>query len=302
MDVIRTASQIRSRSEDARTAGRSIGLVPTMGALHEGHVSLLRRAREESDLVVMSLFVNPLQFDEPHDLAAYPRDERRDLRVADRSGVDVVFAPTAEDLFGSDPLEPIDPGPMGRVFEGAARPGHFAGVVTVVARLFDAVAPDRAYFGEKDAQQLFVVRGFVAARALRLEVVGCPTEREPDGLAMSSRNASLTPEQREAAGCLFLGLTEAAELARGGERDAATLVATIAREVGATAQARLDYAAIVEEETFEQVRLLDGDRRHRALVAARFGGVRLIDNLVLPRASGGGREGRVVASAPGGRG
>lgn len=234
----------------------------------------------------MSLFVNPLQFGDPGDLAAYPRDERRDVRVAERNGVDLVFAPTAEELLGDgDPRPSIDPGPLGLVLEGAARPGHFAGVATVLARLFDVVGPDAAYFGEKDAQQLAVVRSLVVRLELPIEIVGCPTVREPDGLAMSSRNASLTPEQREAAGCLFLALTEAAELARGGERDAPVLVATIAREIGATPQARLEYATIVDDATFEKVAVLADGSRHRVLLAARFGEARLIDNLLLPAPS-----------------
>ncbi|MEX2274076.1 MAG: pantoate--beta-alanine ligase [Actinomycetota bacterium] len=286
MDVTRTIADTRAVCDQARGGSRSIGLVPTMGALHEGHESLLRRAHHEQDLVAMSLFVNPLQFGDPGDLAAYPRDERRDVRVAERNGVDLVFAPTAEELLGDgDPRPSIDPGPLGLVLEGAARPGHFAGVATVLARLFDVVGPDAAYFGEKDAQQLAVVRSLVVRLELPIEIVGCPTVREPDGLAMSSRNASLTPEQREAAGCLFLALTEAAELARGGERDAPVLVATIAREIGATPQARLEYATIVDDATFEKVAVLADGSRHRVLLAARFGEARLIDNLLLPAPS-----------------
>jgi pantoate--beta-alanine ligase len=174
----------------------------------------------------------------------------------------------------------VDPGPLGERLEGAARPGHFRGVATVVAKLFSVVGPSTAYFGEKDGQQLAMVRRMVRDLSLPIEVVGCPTVREPDGLATSSRNAFLSPEQREAAGCLFLALSEAAEMARGGERDAATLVAAMAREVGATPEARIDYAAVVDEETFEEVGTIAGPAR--ALVAARFGETRLIDNLLLP--------------------
>jgi pantoate--beta-alanine ligase len=241
----------------------------------------MRRAREETDLVVVTLFVNPLQFGTVDDLAAYPRDEDQDRRIAEAIGVDVLFAPTAEEMYPAGPPEiRVDPGPLGERLEGASRPGHFGGVATVVAKLLHAVGPARAYFGEKDAQQVAVIRRMVRDLSFPVEVAVCPTVRERDGLAMSSRNRRLTPEQREAAGCLFLALSEAAELARAGVGDAAKLVAAMAREVGATSLARLDYAAVVDDETFDDVHQISGPAR--ALVAARFGDVRLIDNLLLP--------------------
>jgi pantoate--beta-alanine ligase len=252
-----------------------------MGAFHDGHVALMRRARDERDAVVVSIFVNPLQFGPGEDLSRYPRDEDRDLSMAGELGVDVVFAPSVEEMYPAGrPEVTVDPGPVGERLEGARRPGHFRGVATVVAKLFNVVGPSTAYFGEKDAQQLAVIRRMVRDLSLPIEVVGCPTVREPDGLAKSSRNANLSPDQREAAGCLFLGLSEAAEMARGGERDAAALVAAMAREIGATPEARIDYAAVVDEETFEEVGTIT--RPARALVAARFGETRLIDNLLLP--------------------
>ena len=269
------------RCERARAAGASVGFAPTMGALHEGHASLVRRARDENDLVVVSVFVNPLQFGDPADLAAYRRDEERDLALLEELGTDVVFAPDDAEMYPSgEPEVTVDPGPLGARLEGAARPGHFRGVATVIAKLLHAVGPCAAYFGEKDAQQLALVRRLVRDLSFPVRVVACPTVREPDGLALSSRNERLTPEQREAAGCLFLALSEAAELARAGERDARVLVAAMAREVGATPLARLDYAAVVDEETFESVDELGA--RNRAVVAARFGDVRLIDTLALP--------------------
>lgn len=281
MEVIRTVAATLAGAERARAGGASVGLVPTMGAFHEGHRSLMRRARTERDLVIVSLFVNPLQFGDPADLATYPSDEEADLAAAEREGIDVVFAPTVEEVYpGGEPEVSVDPGPLGRRLEGAARPGHFQGVATVVATLFHAVGRCAAYFGEKDAQQLFLIRRMVRDLSFPVNVVACPTVREPDGLAMSSRNARLTPEQRDAAPCLFLALSEAAAAARGGERDAGALVAVMAREVGATRQARLDYAAVVDDERFEEVRTVE--RPCRALVAARFGDVRLIDNLLLP--------------------
>jgi pantoate--beta-alanine ligase len=281
VEVIRTLSGIFSRCEEARAPGSAIGLVPTMGALHEGHASLVRRAREERHVVVVSIFVNPLQFGDPRDLAAYERDEEQDLRVLGDLGVDLAFVPTVDEMYpGGGPEVSVDPGPLGERLEGSSRPGHFRGVATVVAKLFHAVGPSAAYFGEKDAQQLEVVRRMVRDLSFPIEVVACPTVREPDGLAISSRNARLSREQREAAGCLFLALSEAAELARSGERVAARLVAVMAREIGATPGTRLDYAAVVDDATFEEIRELDGPAR--ALVAARFGDVRLIDNLRLP--------------------
>jgi len=253
-----------------------------MGAFHEGHRSLMRRARDERDLVVVSVFVNPLQFGDPADLERYPRDEAADLRVAEAEGVDVVFAPAVQAMYpDGEPAVTVDPGSLGERLEGAARPGHFRGVATVVAKLFDAVGPCVAYFGEKDAQQLAVVRATVRDLSMPVEVRSCPVVREADGLALSSRNRLLTTEQREAASCLFLALSTAAELTRGGEADARVLVAAMAREIGATPQARIDYAAVVDDATFDEVSTIAGPAR--ALVAARFGDLRLIDTLLLPR-------------------
>jgi pantoate--beta-alanine ligase len=253
-----------------------------MGALHDGHRSLIRRARGERARVAVSIFVNPTQFGDREDLARYPRDERADLAVCEAEGVDAVWAPPVEEVYPLGAAFPHpSPGPVGDLYEGAARPGHFAGVLQVVHRLFDVVGPCAAYFGEKDAQQLFLVRRMVRDdAALEVDVVGCPTVRAPDGLALSSRNAYLSAEEREQATCLFLALTEAAERSRRGERDADVLVAVMAREIGATPLARLDYAAVVSEATFEPVGTIEGAAR--AIVAARFPSARLIDNLLLP--------------------
>ena len=254
-----------------------------MGALHGGHMSLIRRARQERDAAVVSIFVNPLQFGDRADLSRYPRDEARDVAICEELGVDVVWAPSQEQMYPPDvDLDSPEPGPVGDRFEGASRPGHFSGVLTVVRRLLDVIGPCAAYFGEKDAQQLFLVRRMVRLESLLVEIVACPTVREPDGLALSSRNASLTAEEREQAGCLFLGLSEAATLVRSGERDAHALVAAIAREVGATPLARLDYAGVVDDASFEPVATLIGSVRARAIVAAGFPSARLIDNLGLP--------------------
>ena len=284
MDLIRDAGELRSRTDAARAGGGDVGLVPTMGALHEGHLSLIRRAREECATVVVSIFVNALQFADPADLERYPHNEERDLVLCDVEGVDVVWAPPVEQVYppGVELAHP-DPGPVGRSFEGASRSGHFEGVLTLVHRLFGVTGPCNAYFGEKDAQQLFLIRRMVAAESLPVAVVGCPTVRAPDGLALSSRNARLTPDEREQAACLFLALTEAAALSRRGERDPNVLVAAMAREVGATPLVRLDYAAVVNDRTFELVDRLDPAVPARALVAAELGSARLSDNLSLPR-------------------
>ncbi|HZD79142.1 MAG TPA: pantoate--beta-alanine ligase [Actinomycetota bacterium] len=281
MEMIRAVAELRAEGDRARAEGSLVGLVPTMGALHEGHASLIRRARQECRAVIVSIFVNPLQFGSGDELRSYPRDEARDLRVCEGLGVDLVFAPSAGAMYPEgEPTVALDPGPLGRRLEGASRPGHFRGVLTVVAKLFHAAGPCRAYFGEKDAQQLFLVRRMVRELDFPVQVVACPTVREADGLARSSRNVLLSAQERQAAGCLFLALSEAAELSRSGERDGGRIVAVMAREVGATPLARLDYAAVVDEDTFEEVRRAEGSMR--ALVAARFGAVRLIDTLRLP--------------------
>jgi pantoate--beta-alanine ligase len=285
MELIRTAAGVRTTADAWRGSGETVGLVPTMGALHEGHDELINRARRDRDHVIVSIFVNPLQFAGGEDFDRYPRHEEIDVARAEALGVDVVWAPSVGEMYppGIALAEP-DPGPIGEEFEGAARPGHFAGVLKVVHRLLDVTGPCAAYFGEKDAQQLFLVRRMVRDLGLPDEIVGCAIVREPDGLARSSRNAYLSPDERDQAGCLFLGLSEAAALARAGERAAPVLVAAIAREVGATPLARLEYAAVVDEATFEPIVIVD--RPARAIVAARFPSARLIDNLPLPRASG----------------
>jgi pantoate--beta-alanine ligase len=253
-----------------------------MGALHDGHASLIRRSRGETGRTLVSIFVNPAQFAPGEDLATYPRDEDRDLETCRRLGVDAVWAPPIDEVYRPGlPLAEPDPGPVGVTFEGAARPGHFRGVLKVVHRLFDLTGPCRAYFGEKDAQQLFLIRRLVREEAMPVTIVPCATVRESDGLAISSRNARLGSDEREEAGCLFLALSEAAVLARAGEGDAAVIVAAMTREIGATPLARLDYAAVVGDDTFEAIDRVAGPAR--AIVAARFPSARLIDNLLLPR-------------------
>ncbi|HWC70552.1 MAG TPA: pantoate--beta-alanine ligase [Actinomycetota bacterium] len=299
MELIRDAAALRRRMDDLRAGGGTVALVPTMGDLHGGHRSLISRARREHPVVSVSIFVNPRQFGDAADFEAYPRDESRDLAACEELGVDVVWAPHVDEVFPPGlELPSPDPGPAGGTYEGAARPGHFEGVLTVVHRLFDVFGPCAAYFGEKDAQQLFLVQRMVDLERLPVEVVACPTVRESDGLAMSSRNARLSPDEREQAGCLFLALSEAAELARSGERDTNVLVAAMAREVGATPLARLDYAAVIDDRTFTPAARLEPEMPARALVAARFPSARLIDNLRLSARDRVGDDGRWLRPEP----
>ena len=281
MDVIGSAEVFGLACENARSSGAVIGFVPTMGALHQGHARLLGQARQDCGVVAMSIFVNPLQFNSPRDLAAYPRTLERDLAQAGSLGVDVAFVPSEDEMYpGGRPEVSVDPGPLGERLEGRSRPGHFRGVLTVVAKLFNLVGPSRAYFGEKDAQQLALVRAMVASLDFPVIVVSCPTVRDPDGLALSSRNGLLSPQQRSAAPVLFEALSDAATRARTGERSADVLRAEIARLIGSERLARIDYVAIVDDVTWEDIARIDGPAR--AVVAAYLGDVRLIDNLPLP--------------------
>jgi pantoate--beta-alanine ligase len=277
----------REACETARMEGSVIGFVPTMGALHDGHLSLVARARDHCDVVVASIFVNPLQFGPAEDLASYPRDLDGDLALLDKEGLDIVFAPDRDEMYsGGPPDVTVDAGPLGEILEGASRPGHLNGVCTVVAKLFGIVGQCRSYFGEKDAQQLAVIQRMVMDLDMPVEVIGCSTVREEDGLAMSSRNVHLSPEERAAATCLYEALARAAWLVEGGERDAAVIKAEMAKRIGAEPLAGLDYVAVVDEGTFTEVGRLDG--AVRALVAARIGSTRLIDNLLIEDNPGGG--------------
>jgi pantoate--beta-alanine ligase len=280
VEVTRTAKGLRARTAAARAMRKPVGFVPTMGFFHQGHRSLMRRAREERGFVVVSIFVNPLQFGPGEDFEAYPRDPDRDLATAEAEGVDLVFAPEVDEVYpGGLPDVTVDPGPLGERLEGASRPGHFRGVATVVAKLFHLVGPSAAYFGEKDAQQLAVIRRMVRDLSFPVEAVGCPIVREPDGLALSSRNVYLSAEERAAATCLFRALQEGQASAGAGEREAKAIRGRMEEVIGAEPLADLDYAAVVDEDTFEEVDRLD--RPARALVAARVGKPRLIDNLRL---------------------
>jgi pantoate--beta-alanine ligase len=262
MRTTRTVADVREVLAGARRRGERIGLVPTMGAFHDGHRALMRAARRDADIVVVSLFVNPAQFDEAADLARYPRDEAADLRDAETEGVDVVFAPAAGELYPPGFDTWVDPGELGDILEGAARPGHFRGVATVCTKLFTIVAPDAAWFGQKDAQQVAVVRRVVADLDLPLAIVSVPTVREPDGLAMSSRNRFLSTSERASALALPRALAAGLEAARSGADPAAAAASVLREEPGLT----VDYVAVADFDV-------------PTLVAAiRVGATRLIDN------------------------
>jgi pantoate--beta-alanine ligase len=277
MRTVQAIADVRAASREARAAGRSVGLVPTMGAFHGGHGALMRAAREACDLVVVSLFVNPAQFNDPADLAAYPRTEESDAAMARKLGVDVLWAPSAQEMYPDGFAATVTVGRLGEVLEGVSRgPGHFAGVCTVVAKLFNAVEPDVAYFGQKDAQQVAVLRRMVRDLdfGLRIEVV--PTVREPDGLALSSRNVHLKGSDRARAVGLSRALDAARSAVAGGERDAERIRAAASAALG---DVEPDYLAVVDPDTLEQLSAVNG--RVLVAVAARVGPTRLIDNTLI---------------------
>jgi pantoate--beta-alanine ligase len=275
--TVHTIHELRPLLDGERAADRSVGLVPTMGYLHDGHLALMRRARAETDVVVASIFVNPLQFGAGEDLEAYPRDLDRDGRLADAAGVDVLFVPSADEMFPDPVLTTVSVAQVSEPLEGAARPHHFDGVATVVAKLFAIVGTCRAYFGEKDFQQLAVVRRLARDLSLPVEVVGCPTVREHDGLAMSSRNSYLTPDEREAAPVVYRALRAGVAAILAGEHDPAAVRALMGQIIEAEPLAQLDYAEVVDTDSFRIPDPLAGNLR--LLAAVRFGRARLIDNV-----------------------
>ncbi len=279
MLTVCTVAELRSALAPARRQGLSIGLVPTMGALHEGHLSLIDRARARCDLVVVSLFVNPTQFDERSDLERYPRQRQRDAALAAGAGADVLFAPTLEEVYPPGFSTTVEVLGVSDALEGAARGAqHFRGVATIVAKLLCMGMPDVAFFGQKDAQQVLVVRRLISDLNLPVRIEVCPTVRDPDGLAMSSRNALLSAEQRTRALALPAALEAASRLAAAGERSAAQLLCA-AREAMLACEVEPEYVALVDPETFQPRETLV--RPGLLVLAARIGEVRLIDNAVL---------------------
>jgi pantoate--beta-alanine ligase len=277
MRTIRTVAEMRAWLGNVRNEGRSVGLVPTMGAFHAGHHSLMRAAREEQDSVVVSLFVNPAQFNDSHDLAAYPRTEANDAAEAAELGVDVLFAPPVSEIYPEGFSTTVSVTGLSEILEGAERgPGHFAGVCTVVNKLLNVVGPDVAYFGQKDAQQVAVVKRMVRDLDMTARIEVLPTIREPDGLALSSRNVRLSEADRARALGLSRALNAAAAVVAAGERDADAIRAAALAEIG---DLRAEYLAIVDPLTFAPLRTVSA--RTLVAVAAQVGPVRLIDNIVL---------------------
>lgn len=277
--VVTTIEGLRRELDAARSAGARVGLVPTMGYFHAGHRSLMRAARDENDVVVVSLFVNPTQFAPDEDLACYPRDFDGDRAACGAEGVDLLFAPPVEEMYPGGTRTTVHVEGLTAGLCGRSRPHHFDGVTTVVAKLFSITGPCRAYFGRKDAQQVAVIRTLVRDLNFPVEVVACPLVRESDGLAMSSRNAYLTPSDRVAATALYRGLRSVASAVESGGRDAEVLRADLAAQLDATAGVELEYAEVVDAETLEPVPTLGGDVL--VAVAARVGATRLIDNVTL---------------------
>jgi pantoate--beta-alanine ligase len=274
MKVIETIAEIRKLK-----LPRPVGFVPTMGYLHEGHLVLVRRAKVENPSVVVSIFVNPTQFGPHEDFKSYPRDPERDLAMLEKEGTDIIFMPSADEMYPKNFNSWVDVGKITERLEGASRPGHFRGVATVVAKLFNIVQPDRAYFGQKDAQQLLVIKKMAADLDMNLEVVAVPTVREPDGLAMSSRNTYLNPEERKQAAVLYQALTLAQRLFSQGEKDAKAIRQKMTELIQKQPLAKIDYISIADAQTLDELDKV----KPPALVsmAVRFGKTRLIDNVVV---------------------
>jgi len=288
--VVERIAELRVLLDSQRAQGRRVGFVPTMGFLHAGHASLMRRARAENDVVLVSIFVNRLQFGPKEDFAAYPRDLGRDLEICSSEGVDVVFHPTVDEMYSEPTKVTVTAGVIGTILEGRTRPGHFDGVATVVAKLFNIAGACRAYFGEKDAQQLVVIKRLARSLDFPVQVIGCPTVREPDGLAMSSRNVYLGPRERRAATVLKKALDLGARLIADGERSGAKVQETMSQAIQGEPLADLDYAVCADPETLDEAAEVDGPVL--LAVAAGVGKARLIDNMnVSPASSRDARTG-----------
>lgn len=289
MRIVSAPSEVRASVAAARSSGRSIGFVPTMGALHAGHASLIDEARNHGHFVVVSIFVNPMQFNDPRDLAAYPITTQADDSLCVTAGVDLLWRPTVDDIYPSGFDTVVEPGAMASILEGKHRPGHFRGVATVVLKLFNVVAPDFAYFGLKDFQQLAVIRHMARDLELPVDIIGCPTIREDDGLAMSSRNTKLSADARRSAAALSNALTGVVTALRNGDDVAearAIGLALLSKQPGID----VEYLEIVDRDTLSQLTSNDSSSAV-VLVAANIGGVRLIDNLEVDPARVGHRRG-----------
>ncbi|MDH4196226.1 MAG: pantoate--beta-alanine ligase [Candidatus Aminicenantes bacterium] len=277
MRTIERVAEMRAASSAWRKIGKTVGFIPTMGALHEGHLSLVRESRRRADITVVSIFVNPAQFGPQEDLARYPRDLARDSTLLEKEGVDALFHPDETEMYPPGYRTTIDVQGLQERLCGASRPGHFRGVATVVLKLFNIVRPDVAFFGWKDAQQLILLRRMIRDLDGDVKIVGLPIVRELDGLAMSSRNAYLSPEERKAAAVLSKSLTKAEQAIRAGERDARKIAAIVRSAIAAEPQARLDYVEVVDERSLDPLAAIAGDVL--VALAVFVGRTRLIDNV-----------------------
>ncbi len=277
MEIIRTVAELEARTADLRQQGRSIGLVPTMGALHAGHMSLVKRAREENDIVVASVFVNPTQFNNPEDLRTYPRTEQADCTLLEQGAVDIAFIPTAEEIYPEPDTRVFDLGPVAEVMEGAMRPGHFNGVAQIVSKLFAMTRPTRAYFGEKDFQQIAVIRRMTELEGFDLEIVPCPIQREQDGLALSSRNVRLTPEQRAIAPAIAKTLVSSLDWAK--THNVEQTKRFVTETVNSFPHMKVEYYEIVDGKTMQPVSDWSQTKEPVGCITVFCGDVRLIDNI-----------------------
>jgi pantoate--beta-alanine ligase len=277
MEIARDIPAIRRMVRDARKEGRTIGLVPTMGALHAGHISLIEASVKRGDWTVASIFVNPTQFGPHEDLEKYPRNEAGDLKCCEDAGVSAVFLPGVREMYPPESVTAVDVSHLTDTLCGPLRPGHFRGVATIVSKLFNIVLPDRAYFGQKDAQQLAVLRRMTADLDFPIEIVGCPTVREPDGLAMSSRNAYLSDAERQQATCLYQTLVAARDAIAAGTRDVSALEKLMREMIRSSGPCDIDYASVVDAYTMQPIETID--RRALIALAVHIGRARLIDNI-----------------------
>ncbi len=275
MEIIRTVAELKAKLNN--TQGKSVGLVPTMGALHDGHMSLIERARKENDIVVVSVFVNPTQFNNPTDLATYPRTEEADTSLLKDAGVDIAFIPSVEEIYPEPDTRVFDLGPVAEVMEGAMRPGHFNGVAQIVSKLFAFVNPDRAYFGEKDFQQIAVIRKMVELEGFGLEIVDCPIKREADGLAMSSRNVRLTEENRKKAPAIRATLLQSLDWAKTHSVEETKKLVTA--QLNAIDGMEVEYYEIVDAGTMQPIASWEDSESPVGCITVYCGDVRLIDNI-----------------------
>jgi len=281
MRIISKVKEMQKVADELRKEGKIIGVVPTMGYLHEGHLSLIRLAKEKSDVVITTIFVNPLQFAPNEDYDRYPRDFERDVKLAQSAGCDIIFHPSVEEMYPQNFLTYVEVDKLTKVLEGEFRPTHFRGVTTVVAKLFNITKPHIAVFGQKDAQQALIIKQMVRDLNFDIEIVVAPIVREPDGLAMSSRNVYLSDSERKDATVLYESLKLAEKLIENGERNSKNIILKMEELIKSKPTAKIDYIAIVEPETLEKVETLSEGKEYLIALAVRIGSTRLIDNTIV---------------------